>query len=50
MSVSPEVLAEMARKVRALCKGHPAAKIAWPHRELHEIADELEALAKSQAA
>jgi hypothetical protein len=31
-------------KIRALCVGHPSAKIAWPHRELHEIADEVEKL------
>ena len=29
-------------KLRALCVGHPAATIAWPHRELHEVADQMD--------
>lgn len=37
---------ELIERVRAACNGHPHAKIAWPHRILHEAADAL----SSQAA
>lgn len=33
----------IVRDIRALCNGRPA-KIAWPHRELHAIADRVAAL------
>lgn len=33
-----------SERIRALCNGHPHAKIAWPHRELHEIAEAVEAI------
>lgn len=32
----------LVERIRAACNGHPHAKIAWPHRILHEAADELE--------
>jgi hypothetical protein len=31
-------------KLRALCNGHPNAKVPWPHRPLHEAADTLDEL------
>ena len=37
---------ELIERVRAACNGHPHAKIAWPHRILHEAAAAL----SSQAA
>jgi len=36
--------ADVVGKLRALCVGHPYAKVAWPHRELHEAADLITAL------
>lgn len=36
--------APLQERLRAACKGHPHAKIAWPHRLLHEAADRLDAL------
>jgi len=29
-------------RLREACSGHPAAKIPWPHRILHEAADRIE--------
>ncbi len=39
-------LDKLANDIRALCNGHPHAKIAWPHRELHALADRAQALAR----
>jgi hypothetical protein len=39
-------LDKLANDIRALCNGHPHAKIAWPHRELHDLADRAQALAR----
>ena len=33
-------------RLRYACNGHPYAKIPWPHRLLHEAADEIEDMAK----
>lgn len=33
----------LVERIRAECNGHPHAKIAWPHRILHEAADALAA-------
>lgn len=35
---------EIANKLRDACAGHPAAQISWPHRLLHEAAEEIERL------
>lgn len=35
---------DIVAKLRQACKGHPHAKIAWPHRLLHEAADTIKAL------
>lgn len=35
---------EEALRVRQLCNGHPYARIPWPHRALHQAADELNRL------
>ena len=35
---------ELVERLRAACNGHPHTTIAWPHRVLHEAADELTAL------
>lgn len=34
---------KLVERLRAECSGHPHAKIAWPHRILHEAASALEA-------
>ena len=44
-----EAVEAIERDIRALCNGHPHAKIAWPHRELHALADRLAALNTSEA-
>ena len=31
-------------RLREACNGHPYAEIRWPHRILHEAADEIERL------
>lgn len=36
--------ADICEKLRAHCKGHPHAKVAWPHRVLHEAREEIERL------
>lgn len=35
---------DIVERLRVACNGHPHAKIAWPHRVLHEGADEIERL------
>lgn len=37
-------MSDIAERLRAACNGHPHAKIPWPHRVLHEAADEIERL------
>ena len=37
-------VATIPERLRAACRGHPAAHIPWPHRLLHEAADRIEAL------
>ena len=37
-------MSDLVERLRAACNGHPHAKIAWPHRILHEAADRIEAL------
>jgi hypothetical protein len=39
---------ELVARLRAACIGHPDAKIAWPHRLLHDAADTIEALALAE--
>lgn len=39
--------ATLAQRLRACCHGRPA-NIAWPHRILHEAADEIERLQKGK--
>lgn len=34
----------LSNEIRALCSGHPYAKIPWPHRPLHELANKAERL------
>lgn len=34
----------LSLRLRQACNGHPHAKIPWPHRLLHEAADEIERL------
>jgi len=36
----------LVERLRQACSGHPVAKIAWPHRILHEAADAIERLQK----
>lgn len=33
--------ADLVDRLRGACDGHPYAKIEWPHRILHEAADEI---------
>jgi hypothetical protein len=37
-------MSDLIERLRGACKGHPAALIPWPHRILHEAADEIERL------
>jgi len=37
-------LEALVRQLREACKGHPNARIPWPHRLLHEAADAIERL------
>jgi hypothetical protein len=37
---APDIIARLS----AACVGHPAARIPWPHRLLHEARDEIERL------
>lgn len=37
-------MADIVARLMSACNGHPYAKIAWPHRILHESADEIIAL------
>lgn len=39
-----EKMDDLQTRLRAACNGHPAAKIPWPHRLLHEAADEIDRL------
>ncbi len=38
---------DIVKRLRAACNGHPNAKIPWPHRVLHEAADEIERLRRA---
>lgn len=42
--------AELGHDIRKLCVGHPHAKIAWPHYELHALVDRADALIAENAA
>ena len=37
-------MSDLPERLREACKGHPVAKINWPHRLLHDAADEIERL------
>lgn len=37
-------MADIVERLMFACNGHPAAKIEWPHRVLHDAADEISAL------
>lgn len=37
-------MSDLVARLKAACVGHPDAKIPWPHRLLHEAADELTSL------
>jgi len=37
-------MSDLPERLREVCNGHPAAKINWPHRLLHDAADEIERL------
>lgn len=39
----------LVARLREACDGHPHAKIEWPHRILHEAADEIERLQADKA-
>lgn len=43
-------MTDIVEKLGEASKGHPAAKIAWPHRILHESADEIDRLRKIEKA
>lgn len=32
---------DLPERLRQMCVGHPNAEIPWPHRILHEAADEI---------
>jgi hypothetical protein len=35
---------DIVERLKAACVGHPHAKIAWPHRLLHDAIAEIERL------
>lgn len=35
---------DIAEQLRNACRGHPHARIPWPHRMLHDAAEEIERL------
>ena len=37
-------MTDIVEKLKDACNGHPDAVIPWPHRVLHEAADEIERL------
>lgn len=37
---------DIVKRLLAACDGHPHAKIKWPHRLLHDAADEIIKLRK----
>ena len=37
-------MSDIVERLRAAANGHPAAEISWPHRVLHDAADEIERL------
>ena len=39
-----DVISNLPNRLRTACIGHPYARIPWPHRVLHEAADEIDAL------
>jgi hypothetical protein len=41
-------MSDIVERLRQACNGHPAAKIPWPHRVLHEAAATIEALRKER--
>ena len=43
-------MSDIAERLRAACNGHPAAKVPWPHRVLHEGADEIDRLRSAARA
>jgi regulator of replication initiation timing len=46
----PKEVADLVATLREHCIGHPHAKIAWPHRLLHDAATTLETLSSENAA
>lgn len=40
--------AELVARLREACVGHPHAKVAWPHRVLHEAADAISRIAEER--
>ena len=34
-------MTDIVERLRASCVGHPIAEVPWPHRILHEAADEI---------
>lgn len=34
-------MSEIVQRLKGACVGHPAAEIPWPHRLLHDAADEI---------
>jgi hypothetical protein len=43
-AVTERPLDELVGRLREACNGHPHAEIPWPHRLLHDAADEIERL------
>jgi hypothetical protein len=37
-------MSDITKRLLNACNGHPDAKIAWPHRLLHDAVDEVERL------
>lgn len=43
-AISSEAVAGLVERLKEACSGHPHAKIAWPHRLLHEAVEAIVAL------
>ena len=43
-------MADLPERLRSGCVGYPDALVKWPHRLLHEAADEIERLRFESAA
>jgi len=48
--INAKTVEELCKRLEDACTGHPHAKIAWPHRLLHEAAARIRALTAENEA